>query len=231
MPLDSPEDGVIWYARCYILYLLGGVLLPDKANNTVHVRYLSLLANYDAISTYDWGSAILCWLYRVMCLATDYNVEGMAGCHTLLMSWIYYRLLFWAPDVTSLRVHCTKTQCKIVAWSAIGNTAYLHHTYRFGPSWGNPFAINRLGFRNNFCFLTAIIINLIFIRRVCQSVSNTFRGCNTGGEGGTSMRIFCILFRRNEGVKSGTMSPTNLQKENGFRRTEILNFLHVFRTR
>ncbi|RYR35255.1 hypothetical protein Ahy_A10g050402 [Arachis hypogaea] len=81
MPLDSPEEALVRYARCYIMYLLGGVLLPDKANNTVHVRYLPLLANYEAISTYSWGSAVLCWLYRGMCLATDYNVEGMSGSH------------------------------------------------------------------------------------------------------------------------------------------------------
>ncbi|RYR27728.1 hypothetical protein Ahy_B01g051766 [Arachis hypogaea] len=76
MPLDSPEEALVRYARCYIMYLLGGVLLPDKANNTIHVRYLPLLANYDAISTYSWDSAVLCWLYRGMCLATDYNVEA-----------------------------------------------------------------------------------------------------------------------------------------------------------
>ncbi|RYR11931.1 hypothetical protein Ahy_B04g069431 [Arachis hypogaea] len=99
MPLDLEDNGLMQYARCYILYLLGGVLLPDKANNTVHVRYLPLLADYDAICTYSWGSAVLCWLYRAMCLAIDYSVEGMAGCHTLLMSWIYYRLPFLAPNM------------------------------------------------------------------------------------------------------------------------------------
>ncbi|RYR33863.1 hypothetical protein Ahy_A10g048519 [Arachis hypogaea] len=101
MPLDAADDAMIQYARCYILYLLGGMLLPDKANNTVHVCYLPLLADFDVISTYSWGSACLCCLYPAMCLATDYTVEGMAGCHTLLMSWIYYRLSFWAPDVTT----------------------------------------------------------------------------------------------------------------------------------
>ncbi|RYR07767.1 hypothetical protein Ahy_B05g075202 [Arachis hypogaea] len=101
MPLDLEDNGLMQYARCYILYLLGGVLLPDKANNTVHVRYLPLLADYDAICTYSWGSAVLCWLYRAMCLATDPSVEGMAGCHMLLMSWIYYRLPFFAPNVTT----------------------------------------------------------------------------------------------------------------------------------
>ncbi|QHN92446.1 uncharacterized protein DS421_17g583820 [Arachis hypogaea] len=82
MPLNLPDDVLIQYARCYILYLLGDMLLPDKANNTVHVRYLPLLADFDAISTYSRGSACLCWLYRAMCLAKDYTVEGMAGCHT-----------------------------------------------------------------------------------------------------------------------------------------------------
>ncbi|XP_057730523.1 protein MAIN-LIKE 1-like [Arachis stenosperma] len=101
MPLDFPEEVVVRYARCYIMYLLGGVLLLDQANNTIHVCYLPFLANYDAISTYSWGSAVLCWLYRAIYLATDYNVEGMSSCHTLLISWIYFRLFFWAPDVTS----------------------------------------------------------------------------------------------------------------------------------
>ncbi|RYR37180.1 hypothetical protein Ahy_A09g042114 [Arachis hypogaea] len=101
MPLDLEDNGLMQYARCYILYLLGGVLLPDKANNTVHVRYLPLLADYDGICTYNWGSAVLYWLYRTMCLATEYSVEGMVSCHTLLMSWIYYRLLFLAPNVTT----------------------------------------------------------------------------------------------------------------------------------
>ncbi|RYR44561.1 hypothetical protein Ahy_A08g040882 [Arachis hypogaea] len=101
MSLDLEDNGLMQYTRCYILYLLGGVLLPDKANNTVHVQYLLLLADYDGICTYSWGSAVLCWLYRAMYLATEYSVEGMAGCHTLLISWIYYRLPFLAPNVTT----------------------------------------------------------------------------------------------------------------------------------
>ncbi|RYR56684.1 hypothetical protein Ahy_A05g022370 [Arachis hypogaea] len=96
MPLDLEDNGLMQYACCYKLYLLGGMLLPDKANNTMHVRYLPLLADYEAICTYSWGSTVLCWLYRAMCLATDYSVEGMAICHTLLMS-----LPFWAPNVTT----------------------------------------------------------------------------------------------------------------------------------
>ncbi|RYR37426.1 hypothetical protein Ahy_A09g042316 [Arachis hypogaea] len=53
IPLDLPDNALIQYACCYILYLLGGVLLPDKANNMVYIRYLPLLADFDAISTYS----------------------------------------------------------------------------------------------------------------------------------------------------------------------------------
>ncbi|RYR44512.1 hypothetical protein Ahy_A08g040838 [Arachis hypogaea] len=109
MPLDSPEEALVWYARCYIMYLLGGVLLPDKANNTVHVRYLPLLANYEAISTYSWGSAVM--------------VGGAAG--------------------------KSSDPCNID---------------RFNNTWDDPFALNRLGFRNNLCFLSTIILNLVFLR-------------------------------------------------------------------
>ncbi|RYR06599.1 hypothetical protein Ahy_B05g073913 [Arachis hypogaea] len=54
MPLDLQDNALMQYAHCYILYLLGGVLLLDKANNMVHVRCLPLLVDYDAISTYSW---------------------------------------------------------------------------------------------------------------------------------------------------------------------------------
>ncbi|QHO28684.1 uncharacterized protein DS421_7g218840 [Arachis hypogaea] len=40
MPLESPDDALVQYACCYVMYLLGGVLLPDKANNTVHASFL-----------------------------------------------------------------------------------------------------------------------------------------------------------------------------------------------
>ncbi|RYQ93207.1 hypothetical protein Ahy_B09g099483 [Arachis hypogaea] len=138
MPLDSLEDVVVRYARCYIMYLLGGFLLPDKVNNTVHMRYLPLLANYDAISTYSWDSAVLCWLYKAMCLATDYNIEEMAGCHTLLMSWIYFRLPFWAPEVTSPYTFPLATSFEFVLF-------HLHRIFKkAGKKEKNDYAEQRL---------------------------------------------------------------------------------------
>ncbi|RYR54674.1 hypothetical protein Ahy_A06g029980 [Arachis hypogaea] len=43
MLLDAADDVMIQYARCYILYLLGSVLLPDKANTqSMYATYLCL---------------------------------------------------------------------------------------------------------------------------------------------------------------------------------------------
>ncbi|KAI5658060.1 hypothetical protein M9H77_26853 [Catharanthus roseus] len=39
-------------------------MLPDFSGNLVHVRYLSLLEDIDAIRTYSWGSCVLGFLHR-----------------------------------------------------------------------------------------------------------------------------------------------------------------------
>ncbi|KAI5678762.1 hypothetical protein M9H77_09712 [Catharanthus roseus] len=44
-------------------------MLPDFSGNFVHVRYLSLLEDFDAIRTYSWGSCVLGFLYRQLCTA------------------------------------------------------------------------------------------------------------------------------------------------------------------
>ncbi|MED6206687.1 hypothetical protein PIB30_029162 [Stylosanthes scabra] len=40
MPLDELDHALVQYACRYIMYIIGGVLMLDKANNTVHVRFL-----------------------------------------------------------------------------------------------------------------------------------------------------------------------------------------------
>ncbi|RYR25543.1 hypothetical protein Ahy_B02g059345 [Arachis hypogaea] len=60
------------------MYLLGGILLADKANNTVHVQYFSLLDNYDVICNYSWDNIILYWLYQNMYSIIDYNFNWLS---------------------------------------------------------------------------------------------------------------------------------------------------------
>ncbi|KAI5658967.1 hypothetical protein M9H77_27760 [Catharanthus roseus] len=50
---SEPDDDLILHARRFIFLLIGGHMLPDFSGNLVHVRYLSLLEDFDAIRTYS----------------------------------------------------------------------------------------------------------------------------------------------------------------------------------
>ncbi|XP_012573198.1 serine/threonine-protein phosphatase 7 long form homolog [Cicer arietinum] len=84
--------------RAYILRMIGGLLMPDKSNNRVHLKYLSLLGDLNKVSQYSWGSAVLATLYRELCLATKPGVISMGGCALLLQNWAWYRLSCVAPE-------------------------------------------------------------------------------------------------------------------------------------
>nr|XP_012567795.1 protein MAIN-LIKE 2-like [Cicer arietinum] len=84
--------------RAYILCMIGGLLMSDKSNNRVHLKYLSLLGDLQKASQYSWGSAVLASLYRELCIATKPSVMSMGGCALLLQNWAWYRLSCVAPE-------------------------------------------------------------------------------------------------------------------------------------
>ncbi|KAI5682092.1 hypothetical protein M9H77_03320 [Catharanthus roseus] len=51
---SETDDDLILRARGFNFLLLGGHILLDFLGSLVHVRYLSLLEDFDAISTYSW---------------------------------------------------------------------------------------------------------------------------------------------------------------------------------
>ena len=52
-------------ARAFLVYLLGSTLFPDTASS-IDLMYLPPLQDLDFISSYDWGSAALSYLYHRM---------------------------------------------------------------------------------------------------------------------------------------------------------------------
>ncbi|KAI5662737.1 hypothetical protein M9H77_22060 [Catharanthus roseus] len=53
---SETDDVLILHVRGFIFFLLGGHMLLDFSGNLVHVYYLNLLEDFEAISTYNWGS-------------------------------------------------------------------------------------------------------------------------------------------------------------------------------
>jgi len=81
-PIDenSSIEVIHAHARAYILGLTGGVLMPDKTGNKVHLMYLNYLTNFRRTRRYSWGSACLAVLYKEMCRATNGHTRTMGGC-------------------------------------------------------------------------------------------------------------------------------------------------------
>ncbi|KAF7831781.1 serine/threonine-protein phosphatase 7 long form-like protein [Senna tora] len=59
--------------RAYIMRLLACFLMPDTSGNLQSLMYLPLLENLDDVKKFSWGSAVLVYLYRSLCNATDYK--------------------------------------------------------------------------------------------------------------------------------------------------------------
>ncbi|MFQ6659452.1 hypothetical protein Gotur_028351 [Gossypium turneri] len=88
---DSTEEERERYAMAYILQIIGGVLMPNKSRNLVHLRWLLKLVNFRGASKLSWRSAVLATLYREMCRATQPEKIKIVGCLLLLQSWAWYR--------------------------------------------------------------------------------------------------------------------------------------------
>jgi hypothetical protein len=86
------------YTRAYILRLIGGLLLCDLSGNKVSLRYLLLLQDLSESGKLSWGSAVLGYLYRQLCLATDHDKKDIGGCTTLLQLWAWVRIRGLSPD-------------------------------------------------------------------------------------------------------------------------------------
>ena len=98
-----PEEPTMHQLQCrcrdYIMYMIGGALIPDKSGNRVHLMYLNLLRDLNKTKKYSWGSACLANLYREPCRASSEVGKSMGGCVILLQSWAWYRMPFIAPRV------------------------------------------------------------------------------------------------------------------------------------
>ncbi|XP_028117595.1 serine/threonine-protein phosphatase 7 long form homolog [Camellia sinensis] len=84
LPDHAPDELVQQYARAYILWLIGGVLLFDKSQNLLKLMYLPLFRDIDVIGQYSWGAVALACLYRMLCRAAQI--------------WAWERLIRIAPS-------------------------------------------------------------------------------------------------------------------------------------
>ncbi|KAL0395304.1 UNVERIFIED_CONTAM: Serine/threonine-protein phosphatase 7 long form [Sesamum latifolium] len=94
---DSPFEEVLQEARICVMCLSGGLLCPDATGNTVSFIYLRHMKNIDEESTSNWGTAVLAYLYRELCTASQRGKTNIGGVMQLLQIWAWSRIITLAP--------------------------------------------------------------------------------------------------------------------------------------
>ncbi|KAL4354243.1 hypothetical protein GQ457_06G012080 [Hibiscus cannabinus] len=87
------------FARAHILRVIGGILMPDKSRNKFHLMWLRHLWVLSDAGKFSWGSAVLAFLFRELCKATDPSKHVIGGCLLLLQSWAWFRMPFIRPTL------------------------------------------------------------------------------------------------------------------------------------
>uniref|UniRef100_A0A2N9ESY5 Aminotransferase-like plant mobile domain-containing protein n=1 Tax=Fagus sylvatica TaxID=28930 RepID=A0A2N9ESY5_FAGSY len=103
LPDDANEVIVQWYARAYILEMLGGSVFADTSVDKVHLIWLKFLEDFDTAGEYSWGSVALAWLYRQLCNATKANTKDIGGALILVQLWAWSRFSHMTPEIVSIQ--------------------------------------------------------------------------------------------------------------------------------
>ena len=95
--MNSSEEYVDRWTRSLLLLFIGGVLMPDKSANHVHLMWVRALQDFKEAGKYAWGAAVLGWLYRALGSATNPNINYIQGCNNILYAWLWFRISSLAP--------------------------------------------------------------------------------------------------------------------------------------
>ncbi|XP_009598582.1 serine/threonine-protein phosphatase 7 long form homolog [Nicotiana tomentosiformis] len=61
---DSPPEDMDRHTRLLLLLMFGGVQFPNTSKNLVSLRFLHHLERLDDLPGYNWGAAVLGYMYR-----------------------------------------------------------------------------------------------------------------------------------------------------------------------
>ncbi|KAI3459879.1 hypothetical protein Pfo_016542 [Paulownia fortunei] len=81
---DTPQDELERYARGCALILLGSIMCPDSSANGVSLLYLQSMEQIKDVVYFSWGSAVLSFMYRELCTASDKDKNVIGGAMVLL---------------------------------------------------------------------------------------------------------------------------------------------------
>lgn len=91
---DPTELEIERYTRFYCMDLFGSILFPDSSGDSVPGKYLQFLVNLIDGPMYNWGAAVLAFLYRELCRGSVHKTKCISGPMLLLQmwAWTYFRI-------------------------------------------------------------------------------------------------------------------------------------------
>ncbi|KAL0356081.1 UNVERIFIED_CONTAM: Serine/threonine-protein phosphatase 7 long form [Sesamum radiatum] len=133
---DTPHEIVVQYARAVALLLLGGVMCPDSSGNLIPLLYLTKLEDIVEARNYSWGSAVLAFLYRELCNATNKGKAAIGGALQLLQIWAWSRIIPLCPGLGAERVYMGQVQTDKIVCSQ------QHHMVQLGTFIWQPYDLD-----------------------------------------------------------------------------------------
>jgi len=88
LPNTTTQDMINQKARCYMFWMIAGMLMADTSGGYLKLMYLPILEDIDKIGSYSWGSATLAYLYHFLCKASQSTQNEIAGFLPLLQVYL-----------------------------------------------------------------------------------------------------------------------------------------------
>ncbi|KAL0383024.1 UNVERIFIED_CONTAM: protein MAINTENANCE OF MERISTEMS [Sesamum calycinum] len=99
----APEEGAL--KDSWLQLLLGGTMCPDSSGNLVSLLYLAKLEDIVAARNYNWGSAVLAFLYRELCNASEKGKAAIGSALQLVQIWTWSHIIPLCLGLGAPRVH------------------------------------------------------------------------------------------------------------------------------
>ncbi|KAL0317051.1 UNVERIFIED_CONTAM: hypothetical protein Sangu_2119400 [Sesamum angustifolium] len=77
--------------------IIGGISYPDATGNTVSLLYLWHMEIIDEERPSNWGTTVLAYLYRELCMASQRGKTNIGSAMQLLQIWAWSHIITLAP--------------------------------------------------------------------------------------------------------------------------------------
>ncbi|XP_031116586.1 serine/threonine-protein phosphatase 7 long form homolog [Ipomoea triloba] len=120
---DSTDDEVQVATRLQLMHLLGGLLFPESTNLVVNLALLPFIEDFEVCGQYNWGSAVLAYLYRGLCKGADHHTSVVGGYMLLLQLWAWERLPMLRPEGVIAELNI----CDLPVGASLSSSLTMHY--------------------------------------------------------------------------------------------------------